>query len=362
MNVTVVQDHIAQFGGAERVLLSLRHLPVQKVQIVTSVFAPDSTYPAMQELDVRSMWFSRLSTFRSNHRRAFPLMAPAFSLTKTTTPVTLCCSAGWSHGVRAPGRKVVYWYAPARWIHQRDQYVGRTGAVARIIGRVAPALDRWDRAAVSTVDRHLAVSHDVADRLREIYGLEAEVVHPPVKLEAAPPPTTEQSSEPYAIVVARLIGYKNVDVVVDAFEQLTDEIRLVVVGTGPLFEELKKRGGTNVRFAGSVRDDELAQLYQNAQLLVSAAYEDFGLSPVEAGMFGVPTVALRAGGFLDSVREGVTGLLFDQPTPEEIVAATREALQHDWDAEKIKKHSANFSEEKFLLRIAEILEEEAGYA
>ena len=358
IDITIVQDHIAQRGGAERVLRSLKKLPVASMTVRTSVHVSESTYPELAELDIRPMWFSRVPAIRRNHRRAFPLMAPAFALSKTSTPVTLCCTAGWSHGVRTSGRKVAYWFAPARWIHQRAEYVGSKGTVARIIQAVAPILVWFDRRAVSTIDRHLAVSHEVAERLLRTYGIEAEVLHPPVALDAPPEPI-EGIEGPFVVLVSRFIGYKNVDVVIDAFRALPD-ITLCVVGDGPLRATLESRAGENVHFTGTVTDGQLATLYGRCQALVTAAFEDFGLTPVEAALFGKPTAALRAGGHLESIQEGVTGVFFDEATPESVAAGVRHLLDGAWDQDKIRQHAANFGEDVFLRRLDEILRAEAS--
>jgi len=359
LDVTVVQDHIAQRGGAERVLRSLKRLPVASLTVRTSVYVAERTYPELAELDIRPMWFSRLPTIRRNHRRAFPLMAPAFALAKTSTPLTLCCTAGWSHGVRTSGRKVAYWFAPARWIHQRPEYVGSEGAVARFIHAVAPILDWFDRRAVSTIDRHLAVSHEVADRLQRTYGIEAEVLHPPVVLDAPPEPF-HGIEGPFIILVSRLIGYKNVDIVIKAFRELPD-LTLYVVGDGPLRAELEKLAGENVRFTGTVTDGQLATLYGSCEALVTAAFEDFGLTPVEAALFGKPSAALRAGGLLESVQEGVTGVFFDEATPASVARGVRKVLDGSWDHDKIRQHAAIFGEDAFLERLHTVLLVEAQH-
>lgn len=358
LDITIVQDHIAQRGGAERVLRSLKKLPAASLTVRTSVYVQERTYPEIAELDVRPMWFSRVPAIRRNHRRAFPLMAPAFALSKTSTPVTLCHTAGWSHGVRTSGRKVAYWCAPARWIHQRAEYVGTKGAVARFIQVVAPILEWFDRRAVSTIDRHLANSQETADRLQRTYGIEAEVLHPPVVLDAPPEPF-DGIEEPFIILVSRLIGYKNVDVVIEAFRELPD-LTLYVVGDGPLRAELENIAGANVHFTGTVTDGQLVTLYSSCEALVTAALEDFGLTPLEAALFGKPTAALRAGGLLESIQEGVTGVFFDEATPSSVALGVRHVLDGSWDHEKIKEHAALFGEEAFLERLHDVLRAEAS--
>lgn len=355
--VALVQDHLAQMGGAERVALSLvEGLGLDGLH--TSVYAPHRTYPGFADIEVRDSFFSRFPLIRHDHRFAFPLMPLGFYLIRPQAEVVLAASAGWSHGARAGGRKVVYWYAPPRWLYQQNQYLAGSGWVSRAVRASAPLLRVWDRRAVGTVDRHLAVSSDVASRLRRHYDVEAEVVHPPMTLCGRPRPLPEVAPG-FLLVVSRLLSYKNIHHVVDAMRHLPDQ-RLVVVGTGPFETELGRRAPANVRFLGVVPDDELCWLYDNCALLVAAAYEDFGLTPVEAASFGRPTVAFRAGGYLDTVCEGVTGHFFDALSAAEITSAIQTALGRSWDAGVLQAHAARFSPDTFARRIRAIIDEEGA--
>ncbi|MEM9565681.1 MAG: glycosyltransferase [Actinomycetota bacterium] len=357
--VALVQDHIAQRGGAERVALVLLDA-LDTDTLHTSVFAPDRTYPAFADVDVRPRWFSRLPLVRSDHRWALPLMARGMGAIDAPADVLLAASAGWSHGVPAAGRKVVYWYAPPRWIHQQDAYLGTRGLVNRSVRLATPLLRAWDRRAVATVDRHLAVSNEVADRLRRFYGVEAEVVHPPITLEGRPRPVP--GIEPgFVLVVSRLLSYKHVHVVTEAMRALPDR-RLIVVGSGPADADIRRRVPANVTLLGSVPDDQLCWLYERCSVLVAAANEDFGLTPLEAASHGRPTVALRAGGYLDTIDDGRTGLFFDRPTPDAVAEAVKRSVAVDWDGDQLRAHAAAFSRPRFVERIRAIVDEELRWS
>ncbi len=351
----LVQDHVAQRGGAERVgLVLLEALGVRTLH--TSVYAPERTYPEYGTVDVRPRSFSRLPVIRSNHRWAFPLMPLGMQRLQAPADVLVTASAGWSHGVPAAGRKVAYWYAPPRWIYQQDEYLGSRGWVSRTIRAVTPMLRAWDRRAVRSIDRHLAVSVEVADRLRRFYGVEAEVLHPPITLGGAP--VEVPGVEPgYLLVVSRLLSYKHVHVVAEAMRQLPEQ-RLVVVGTGPFEHEIRRLAPDNVQLLGSVSDGELCWLYRNCAVLVAAAYEDFGLTPLEAALHGRPAVALRAGGYLDSIDEGRTGLFFESLAPADVVTAIEKALASPWDPAVLEAQAARFSRDRFVARIRAVVEEE----
>jgi glycosyltransferase involved in cell wall biosynthesis len=348
---------LTQRGGAERVVLSLvrafPHAPLH-----TSLYEPAGTFPEFGRVDVRTSPLNLMPPLRQRHRLALPLLAPAFSRLRIAAEVAVCSSSGWAHGAHVTGRKVVYCHAPARWLYQTSRYLGDAGLLPRAgLAALRLPLERWDRKAAASASRYLANSTWIAREIGRIYGIEAEVVHPPVAIEAEGRHPPEGVEPGYVLCVSRLLPYKNVGAVVAAFTRLTNE-RLVVVGDGPDEAGLREVGGRNVLFAGSVDDDELLRLYEHARCLVAASYEDFGLTPVEAAAFGKPTAALRFGGYLDTVREGETGVFFERPEPAEIAGGVRTLLAETWDAAAIRRHAASFSEETFVARVQEIVEEE----
>ena len=215
-----------------------------------------------------------------------------------------------------------------------------------------------DQRAARTADRYLANSSWIAALIAETYGIEAEVVHPPVSIDVGAPQRRPAGVDPgYLLCVSRLLAYKNVGAVVAAFDGLGGE-RLVVVGDGPERIRLEAAAPANVHFAGSATDSELRWLYANAAGLVTASYEDFGLTPLEAAAFGTPTAALRFGGFLDTIREDRTGLYFDMPEPSAIAAAVRRMLSRPWDRDALVRHAERFSEARFTARMREIARQE----
>jgi glycosyltransferase involved in cell wall biosynthesis len=222
---------------------------------------------------------------------------------------------------------------------------------------VAPSLRRWDARAAATADRYLVNSRAVRARVAAVYGIDADVVPPPVAIGVGGPRRAPSGIEPgFFLCVSRLLPYKNVAAVVEAFAVLPDQ-RLVVVGSGPLAGELTASAPGNVTLVGQVDDEELRWLYGSCLGLVAASYEDFGLTPVEAAAFGAPTAALRWGGFLDTVVEGETGVLFDEPTPGRIATAVRELVAGSWRADALADHAARFSAERFLARIGAAVDE-----
>ena len=352
--IALAHDYLTQRGGAERVVLALVSA-FPDAPLYTSLYDPAGTFPEFAIVDVRPLPMNALTPLRHRHRLALPLLAPAFSRLQIAADVVICSSSGWAHGAHSDGRKIVYCHAPARWLYQTDRYLGDSGRLARIaLAAMHPLLERWDRRAASTADCYLANSSWIARQIEQIYGLEAEVLHPPTTIDALGPQRRVMGVEPgYVLCVSRLLPYKNVEMVVSGVSRLPD-VRLVIVGEGPDEARLRSMAEANVHFVGSVDDAELRWLYDNARCLVAASYEDFGLTPLEAAAFGRPTAALRFGGFLDTVREGETGVFFELPEPASIGTALKEILGLSWDEAAIRLHAASFSREHFIGRIRQV--------
>jgi glycosyltransferase involved in cell wall biosynthesis len=328
--------------------------------LYTALYEPAATFPEFAGIDVRPSVLNRVALLRRDHRRAFPFLAPTMSRVVVDSDVVVCSSSGWAHGVSACGRKLVYCHAPARWLYQRDRYVRELGHGARAASAALHApLARWDRRAADGADRYVVNSSHVAAAVADAYGREAEVLPPPPRMTPAGEMRPVEGLEPgFALCVSRLLPYKNVDVVVGAFERLPHE-RLVVVGDGPDGVRLRRIAGSNVIFTGTVDDAELRWLYANAVMLVAASYEDYGLTPLEAASFGKPTAALRYGGFLDTVDEGVTGAFFDEPAVRPAADCIAFALACHWDASALARHAERYSEARFVGRLRELVAEVA---
>lgn len=356
--VALVHDYLTQRGGAERVVLALA-ATFPGAPLYTSLYDPAGTFPEFSPLDVRTLPLNRVAPVRTHHRLALPALAPAFSRLHVDAEVTVCSSSGWAHGARVSGRKVVYCHTPARWLYQADRYLaGRSRLSAAALSMLTPPLRRWDRRAAASAHRYLVNSHAVGQRVHDLYGIEAEVVPPPVDVDPAGEQKEVKGIEPgFILCVSRLLPYKNVDAVTTAFRHL-GHYRLVVVGSGPLSDQIEAASPDNVTVLGRVSDAELRWLYAASTGLVAASFEDFGLTPVEAAVFGKPTAALRWGGFLDTTVEGTTGVFFDQPDPRSIADAVEQLATTRWDAAALTAHAARYSVGRFADRIRAVVSEQ----
>lgn len=359
MKVAIVHDTVAQYGGAERVLLHLLEA-FPDAPVYTAIFDPEMTYQQLRVADVRPLGINRVGLIRRNHRIALPLLAWAYSRLTVEADVVFCCSWGWAHGARVSGRKVVYCYTPARWLYQSDRYVGHGPSLrkAALLPLRGP-LTRWDRRQAASAHRYVTLSTAVQQRIADLYGRESEVLAPPPGLPAQGSSRPLDGLQPgFWLCPSRFLPYKNVDAVVKAFRFLPEQ-RLVVVGTGPQETKIRAVAGSNVMVRGLVSDPELRWLYQNCNGVVAASYEDYGLTPLEAATFGKPAAVLRWGGFLDTVAEGVTGTFFDAPEAPLIAEAVAGLGALHLSAGEIERHARQFSADRFKNRMKEIAAEEA---
>jgi glycosyltransferase involved in cell wall biosynthesis len=353
--VAIAHDYLTQRGGAERVVLAM-HRAFPDAPIHTTLYDPQGTYPEFRDAQVITSPINRIAPLRRDHRAALPLLPYAVSRLRVDADVVIASSSGWAHGVPTSGRKLVYCHAPARWLYQTDAYLGGP-ASASARGKALLALSgwlrRWDRRAALSADRYVANSTVVRDRIAAAYGIEADVLPAPYGVD----PLGEQAAvealadwaDGYLLLVSRLLPYKNVDVALAAVRDLPE--RLVVVGSGPLETRLRAEAPANVRIVTGLSDAQLRWTYARAQALVAPSLEDYGLTPIEAAAFGVPTVALRAGGYLDTVDEAVNGHFFESPTAEDLRAALVAARGRSFDSSAVRAHAVRFSEPVFHERL-----------
>ena len=354
--VAIAHDYLTQRGGAERVVLALSRV-FPDAPIYTTLYDPEGTFPEFREHRIVTSPLNAITRFREDHRLALPLLAPAASGMRIPADVVVASSSGWAHGFKGSGKMLVYCHNPARWLYQRDEYLGEHGPLSirrAVLRALGPGLRRWDQLAARRSHRYLANSAVVRERIASTYGILADVVPPPPGIDQlgdqeAHPEVVDWESSDFWLLVSRLLPYKNVDLAVEAFRGRPD--RLVVVGEGPEKASLLASVPPNVRILSGISDAELRWLYARARGLIAPSLEDFGLTPLEANSWGIPVVARRGGGYLETVVEGWTGVFFDTLEPHALGRAVDEAALNHWDPGSLREHSRRFGEERFAERI-----------
>jgi glycosyltransferase involved in cell wall biosynthesis len=346
--VAIVHDYLNQRGGAERVVLEMAQMWPQ-APVYTSLYRPESTFAAFAGHDIRTSPLNRLPV-DSAFRRLFPLYPAAMrSLGTIDADVVLASSSGWAHGVRTSERAfhAVYCHTPARWLWGRE-YRGsmHTRPILRpLMGTVR----HWDCRAARRADLYIANSFEVRGRIRAIYRREAPVVYPPVNVQRFVP--RERGER--LLVVSRLMPYKRIDLAVDAATKLG--IGLDVVGSGPALEDLRLRAGPRVKFHGQLDDASVVQLFETCSAFCFPGREDFGIAPVEAQAAGKPVIAFGEGGALETVDDGVSGVLFARQGVDDMIDAIRRCDGLQTRPEHLAALANRFSPGAFRRRLTETL-------
>jgi glycosyltransferase involved in cell wall biosynthesis len=352
--IALVHDWLNQDGGAEHVLGVLHEL-YPDAPIYTTMADADRV-PAVGRYDVRVSWMDRLPSIHSRHQPYLALYPLAWDTTRLTGyDLVLSNKSGFCHGVRTGNAPhVCYCLTPTRYVWEPDDYLAyeEVPGAGRLVLRAAlPALRRWDGRAADRVDHFVAISTTVRERIARYYRRDSIVVHPPVDL--ADYQLSPQVDDFY-LVLARLVPYKRIDLAVSAFSRLGR--RLVVVGDGRDRGRLESMAGPSVQFAGRLPRSEVIELLARCRGLVWPGIEDFGLAPVEAMASGRPVVARRAGGVLDTVAEGETGVFFDAADPDALAAAVRQADAAAWRPSAIRQHASRFGRDVFERRLSGFVE------
>jgi glycosyltransferase involved in cell wall biosynthesis len=346
MRVALVHDWLTSMRGGERVLAELIRL-LPDAELFTLVHVPGSVTPEIERLHINSSWLNGLPGIRHWYRQALPLFPHAierFDLRGFDLVISSShCAA---KGVRVPAgvSHVCYCHTPMRYLYdQGEAYARRSNLVQRAgLALTRTWLQRWDIGTASRVTRFIANSRHVHERITHIYGRQAGMVHPPVDVERFQP---AQERDDYYLSVAALVPYKRVDLVVRAFNQLGR--RLIVVGSGPERTHLERIARSNIEFTGWITDASLAALLAGARGLVFAGVEDFGIALVEAQAAGTPVIAYAAGGALETVVAGETGVLFREQTADSVQDAVRFAEQLEFAPGALYHNALRFRPERF---------------
>lgn len=358
MKIAIAYDYMTQMGGGERVVKALHEI-FPDAPIYTVLYNPEGLSDEFREMDIRTSFVDRLPL---SHRK-FELYIPlfAFGLEQfdfREFDVVLSVSTMVAKGVITGPRTchVSLCFTPMRWAWDLyHDYLAelKDARLTRWAFRLWTHYYRiWDIASVSRVNYFLAGSEVAGRRIRKHYGRDADVIYPPVDTEHFN--ITDAAPEDFYLVVSRLVYAKRIDVAVEAFAN-TDR-RLVVIGQGERLPYLRKVATPNVEFLGYQSDEVVRDYYSRCRALVFPGEEDFGLTPVEAQACGRPVVAYAAGGSLETVIEGETGVFFH----EQSSASLREAVERfetlEFDPLRIRANAVRFDSTTFSERIRSFVE------
>ena len=306
---------------------------------------------------VRTSFLGRIPLGNRFFRALAPLYPAAFeSLNLANYDLVVSSTTAWAKGVRtAPGAvHVCYINTPSRFLFAYDRYVGGFGPSSllgtglRMFAKpLVASLAAWDRRAALRPTAFIANSRNVAERVRKYYGREAFVLPCPADVERF---SLGRGEGDYFLVLSRLLPYKAIDRAIDA--AALAGVKLRVAGSGPALEALRAHAsGTTTEILGYVPDDQINALVGAARAVIVPGEEDFGLVPLEAAAAGRPAIALRAGGALETILEGVTGAFFDEPSAASLASVLRGFAPERFDPQRLRAHAEEFAPARFIQRL-----------
>ena len=349
MRVALVHYWLAVMGGGEKVLEAICRL-YPAADIYTHVLRPENLLPELRRHAIRTTFINALPGSARHYQKYLPLMPLALEqLDLTGYDLIISSESGPAKGVitRPDALHLCYCHSPMRYLWDNwPVYQANAGRVTRLCSRfLLPRLRQWDVLSAMRVDRIVANSRHVARRIRKYWRREAHVVHPPVDTRAYAP--REQTGGDHYLCFGRLTYYKRVDLAIEACNRLGRQ--LLIIGDGEERQRLEALAGPTIRFLGRLEDAEVRALLAKSRALLFPGEEDFGIIPVEAMSAGVPVIAYGRGGARETVRDGVTGLLFAEQSAACLQAAIErfESLEDGFSPAILHAQAENFSEARF---------------
>lgn len=354
--IAIFHENFAQNGGAERVAESMAQL-LPEADVLSTVTVSERLSAYMKDRGVLNTWMQYLPGLKRFYRHYFAIYPLAIASAPVRSYGLILSSCfGFAKGLRK-GRNAVhvcYCHTPPRWLWRTNDYLQREhfSPLARFavltFNRMVRSLDlRFSESP----DVFIANSSAVAERIYRIYGREAHVLYPPVEVDRF-----RIAGEPqnFYLVVSRLVAYKRIDLAIEACNRLG--VPLKVIGEGPHLKRLQAMAGPTIEFLGRRSDQEVADHLSRCKALIFPGEEDFGITPLEATASGRPVLAFGAGGALDTVIDGVTGVFFPQPTAESLARAILQLNDLSFDAVVLRRHAESFSTEVFQRRLLALLQ------
>lgn len=359
MKVAIVHDWLTIYGGSESIVRIL-HEMFPEAPVYTTVYNEKNMPEDFAAMDIRPSFLQHYPLAKKKYTMYLPFMPRAFeSFDLSEYDLVLSSNTSCSKGVLTGAQTlhICYCNTPMRYgwdfYHEYIREKGKLGKF--LISCMMKKIRLWDRLSADRVDKFIANSHNVARRIRKHYRRDSKVIYPPVRTHMFTP-GDKKPKEEYYLAVSRLVSYKRIDLLVEAFTVLG--LPLKIIGDGSQMKELKKNASSNIQFLGRLEDNKVLEYMQGARAFLFPGEEDFGITPIEAQACGVPVIAYGRGGALETVVDGKTGLFFKEQKAEALVEAVKNFEQMQFDRKVIAEHAQKFSEERFRTELKNYIFEE----
>lgn len=359
MNLAIIHEWLNIYGGSERLLAEILGLYPQADLHALIHNKQNLVGTPLEGVNIKTSFLQNIPRVEHLYRGLLPLMPFAIErMNVRKYDVVLSISHAVAHGIKTSKEQIHISYVctPMRYAwHLQDDYLHLHHLDKPLIGAAArltlSLLRRWDRESASRADHLLAISHWTAQKIQQAWGRESHVIYPPVDVERFSP---AKEREDFYIHVSRLVPYKMTAEIIRAFNELN--LPLVVIGDGPEMPHLQKLAASNVRLRGHQSDEVVADLLNRAKAFVYMAVEDFGIAMVEAQAAGCPVIAYGKGGAVEIVRDGETGLLFQDQTSRSLSEAVLQFQTMKFNSKASKENAARFSSKRFHMEFLAYME------
>lgn len=365
MKVALIHDHLAQDGGAEKVLKVFSDM-FPEAPIYTLLYEKKQVDKYFKGRHIETSIIQKLPGGIKHYQwylTFMPLAVEFFDL----SPYDLVISdaSAFAKGVitKPDCLHICYCHTPTRYLwsdtHQYINELKYNKWFKKIISLVLNRIRIWDRLAADRVDVFIANSETVKRRIAKYYRRDSTVIYPPVETEkySVRDLSTQKSEDKYFLAGCRLAPYKRIDIVVEAFCNLGNEYKLKVFGDGVDLKRLQKIAGEakNIEFLGRVSEDDKVKLFESAQAFINPQEEDFGITVVESMAAGRPVIAYRRGGATETVIEGKTGIFFNEQTADSLMGAVKNFGNIDFKPQEIRTQAEQFSVANFKSQISDFI-------
>jgi glycosyltransferase involved in cell wall biosynthesis len=365
MKVALIHDHLAQDGGAEKVLKVFSDM-FPEAPIYTLLYEKKQVDKYFKNRHIETSVIQKLPGGIKHYQWYLvfmPIAVEFFDL--SSYDLVISDASAFAKGVitKPDCLHICYCHTPTRYLwsdtHQYINNLKYNKWFKKIISMALSRIRMWDRLAADRVDVFIANSKTVKNRIAKYYRRDSTVIYPPVETEkySVRDLSTQPAEEKYFLAGCRLAPYKMIDLVVETFKKLGDDYKLKIFGDGVDLNRLQEIAGDakNIEFLGRVSEDDKVKLFENTQAFINPQEEDFGITVVESMAAGRPVIAYRRGGATETVIEGKTGVFFDEQTVESLMKAIKEFKEINFKPQEIKDYANQFSVENFKRQINDFI-------
>ena len=349
MKVAIVHDWLVTNAGAEKVLKAIIDIfPNADIFSLVDFLNDKDRKDILDGRSVKTSFIQKLPFAKKHFRNYLPLFPKAIE-SLDVSRYDLLISSSWAvaKGVKKNSKQlhICYCHTPIRyaWDLEKEYTANLKQPKKFFVQKTLKYIRKWDIKTLNRVDYFIANSNFVKERIERIYKREATVIYPPVDTDKF---KFYEKKEDYYLTVCRLVGYKKVDLIVKAFNQMPNK-KLVLIGDGEELEKIKKMAQKNIEILGYQEDKEIVKYMQKAKAFVYVAIEDFGITPIEAMSCGTPVIALNKGGTLETVKNGITGLHFKEQNIQSIINSIEKFEKMNFNYRDISLYAQEFNELRF---------------